>query len=130
MLQRPINDLKIPGAVDEPGSTHHGAALQNRHFLGETALAVAGELHARQQAVGDFELRLQDKDEQIRSLEEKHLQARDALEHYRNAVKEQREQEQRRHEGQLQQVQMCLNQNRHHLRKQTVKPKLLLQSLI
>lgn len=62
------------------------------------------------QAVGDFELRLQDKDEQIRSLEEKHLHARDALEHYRNAVKEQREQEQRRHEGQLQQVQMELRQ--------------------
>ncbi|MEG2392257.1 MAG: DNA-binding protein, partial [Pseudomonas sp.] len=36
------------------------------------------------QALADFELRLQDKDEQIRSLEEKHLHARDALEHYRN----------------------------------------------
>ena len=31
-----------------------------------------------------------DRDEQIRSLEEKHLHARDALEHYRSAVKEQR----------------------------------------
>jgi phage-related protein len=62
------------------------------------------------QALSDFELRLKDKDEQIRSLEEKHLHARDALEHYRNAIKEQREQEQRRHEGQLQQVQMELRQ--------------------
>ena len=62
------------------------------------------------QALADFELRLQDKDEQIRSLEEKHLHARDALEHYRNAVKEQREQEQRRHEGQVQQIQMELRQ--------------------
>jgi chromosome segregation ATPase len=43
-------------------------------------------------------------------LEEKHLHARDALEHYRNAIKEQREQEQRRHEGQLQQVQVELRQ--------------------
>jgi chromosome segregation ATPase len=60
--------------------------------------------------LNDFELRLKDKDEQIRSLEEKHLHARDALEHYRNAIKEQREQEQRRHEGQLQQVQMELRQ--------------------
>jgi chromosome segregation ATPase len=47
-----------------------------------------------------------EKDEQIRSLEEKHLHARDALEHYRSAVKDQREQEQRRHEGQLQQIQV------------------------
>ncbi|MBK5355845.1 DNA-binding protein [Pseudomonas sp. TH41] len=62
------------------------------------------------QALADFELRLQDKDEQIRSLEEKHLHARDALEHYRNAVKDQREQDQRRHEGQVQQVQMELRQ--------------------
>ena len=65
---------------------------------------------ALNQACSDFELRLQDRDEQIRSLEDKHLHARDALEHYRSAVKEQREQDQRRHEGQLQQVQMELRQ--------------------
>ncbi|MDN5484758.1 MAG: DNA-binding protein [Pseudomonas sp.] len=62
------------------------------------------------QACSDYELRLNDKDEQIRSLEEKHLHARDALEHYRTAIKEQREQEERRHEGQLQQVQAELRQ--------------------
>jgi len=62
------------------------------------------------QALADFDLRLQDKDEQIRSLEEKHLHARDALEHYRNAVKEQREQEHSRHESQVQQLQMELRQ--------------------
>lgn len=65
---------------------------------------------ALNQACSDFELRLKDRDEQIRSLEEKHLHARDALEHYRSAVKEQREQEQRRHEGQVQQIQMELRQ--------------------
>ncbi|GAA0264852.1 DNA-binding protein [Pseudomonas rhodesiae] len=62
------------------------------------------------QACSDYELRLNDKDEQIRSLEDKHTHARDALEHYRSAIKEQREQEQRRHEGQLQQVQAELRQ--------------------
>ncbi|SDU96231.1 DNA-binding protein [Pseudomonas mucidolens] len=62
------------------------------------------------QACSDYELRINDKDEQIRSLEEKHLHAREALEHYRNAIKDQREQEQRRHEGQLQQVQAELRQ--------------------
>ncbi|MGF6362095.1 chromosome segregation ATPase [Pseudomonas frederiksbergensis] len=60
------------------------------------------------QSCSDLELRVKEKDEQIRSLEEKHLHARGALEHYRSAIKEQREQEQRRHEGQLQQIQMEL----------------------
>jgi chromosome segregation ATPase len=62
------------------------------------------------QNCADLEVRVLEKDEQIRSLEEKHLHARDALEHYRNAIKEQREQEQRRHEGQLQQVQVEVRQ--------------------
>lgn len=62
------------------------------------------------QTCSDLEVRVVEKDEQVRSLEEKHVHARDALEHYRNAVKEQREQEQRRHEGQLQQVQVELRQ--------------------
>jgi chromosome segregation ATPase len=60
------------------------------------------------QSCSDLELRVLEKDEQIRSLEEKHLHSRDALEHYRNAVKEQRDQEQQRHEGQVQQVQVEL----------------------
>ena len=58
----------------------------------------------------DLEVRAQEKDEQIRSLEEKHLHARDALEYHRNAVKDQREPEQRRHEGQIQQAQVELRQ--------------------
>lgn len=62
------------------------------------------------QALKDCDLRLEDKEQQIRSLEDKHLHARDALEHYRAASKEQREQELRRHEGQMQQVQMELRQ--------------------
>ncbi|UVJ41783.1 DNA-binding protein [Pseudomonas sp. LS1212] len=62
------------------------------------------------QASEDLQVRLKEKDEQIGSLEDKHLHARDALEHYRSAVKEQREQEQRRHEGQLQQVQVEVRQ--------------------
>ncbi|MBA1232224.1 integrase [Pseudomonas viridiflava] len=60
------------------------------------------------QANSDQETRLLDKNEQIRSLEEKHQHARDALEHYRQSVKEQREHELQRHEGQVQQLQMDL----------------------
>ncbi|MFK0310340.1 DNA-binding protein [Pseudomonas sp. NPDC090233] len=62
------------------------------------------------QALGELQLRLTDKDEQIRSLEEKHRHARDALEHYRSASREQREQELRRHEAQVQQLQVELRQ--------------------
>lgn len=58
------------------------------------------------QQCGDLQVRLGEKDEHIRSLEEKHLHARDALEHYRNAVKTQRDQDQRRHEDQLKQLQV------------------------
>lgn len=57
------------------------------------------------QSCSDLEVRVQEKDEQIRSLEDKHQHARDALEHYRASAKEQRDQDLRRHETQLQQVQ-------------------------
>jgi len=86
---------------------HETATLQSTRSMLQTEQTLNAGLN---QALIDFELRLKDKDEQIRSLEEKHLHARDALEHYRSAIKEQREQEQRRHEGQLQQVQMELRQ--------------------
>ncbi|WP_312934141.1 DNA-binding protein [Pseudomonas sp.] len=62
------------------------------------------------QAVGELQVRLADKDEHLHSLEEKHRHARDALEHYRAATREQREQDQRRHEGQVQQLQVELRQ--------------------
>jgi chromosome segregation ATPase len=50
-------------------------------------------------------VQLTDHQQHLASLEEKHANARDALEHFRTAVKEQREQEQRRHEQQVQQLQ-------------------------
>lgn len=62
------------------------------------------------QALGELQVRLADKDEQVRSLEEKHRHARDALEHYRSASREQREQDQRCHEAQVQQLQVELRQ--------------------
>jgi len=58
------------------------------------------------QSLGELQLRLADKGEQVRSLEEKHQHARDALEHYRSASRDQREQDQRRHEAQVQQLQV------------------------
>lgn len=58
-----------------------------------------------QQQIDDLTTRLDERDKHIQSLEDKHTHAREALEHYRNSVKEQREQDQRRHEHQVQQVQ-------------------------
>src|SRR5690606_18496183 len=62
------------------------------------------------QACQDLQTRVLERDEHIRSLEEKHQHARDALQHYREASKEQREQDERRHATQVQQVQMEVRQ--------------------
>ncbi|MEF9897688.1 MAG: DNA-binding protein [Pseudomonas sp.] len=100
-------------------------ALQQQHQIQAAALAAeSAELATTRstlqteqtrnatlnQSVGELQLRLADKDEQIASFEDKHQHARDALEHYRSASREQREQEQRRHEGQVQQLQIELRQ--------------------
>jgi uncharacterized protein YhaN len=68
------------------------------------------EISRLQQANRDLEERLKDRDARIFSLEEKHQHARDALEHYRQASKEQREQDQRRSESQLQLYQLEIRQ--------------------
>lgn len=57
------------------------------------------------QSCTDLEVRLQEKDGQIQSLEQKHAHAREALEHYRASVKEQRDQDLSRHESQVYQMQ-------------------------
>lgn len=119
-------DEKLQTLSEELARTQlHASAQQQQLDVLNTDLAAKklvvdatrGALQAQQtsnarleQAQQDLNVRLQDKDGQIRSLEDKHIHARDALEHYRNSIKEQREQEQRRHEGQLQQVQMELRQ--------------------
>ncbi|WP_309676185.1 DNA-binding protein [Pseudomonas sp.] len=117
--QRKELEIQLKEAQQANGELHHQYEIQSLALTqeSETLLETRTMLQTEQtrnaglnQALADFELRLQDKDEQIRSLEEKHLHARDALEHYRNAVKEQREQEQRRHESQVQQIQMELRQ--------------------
>lgn len=74
----------------------------------EQELALKAERLA-QQLESQKELIAQ-KDAHIISLEEKHHHAREALEHYRNSVKDQREQDQRRHEHQVQQLQAEIRQ--------------------
>ncbi|MGH8452023.1 DNA-binding protein [Pseudomonas sp.] len=106
-LEEEHSQLKQQFAIQGTALAEESAALQTANTSLQTEQTRNAGLS---QACSDYELRINDKDEQIRSLEDKHLHARDALEHYRNAVKEQREQEQRRHEGQLQQLQAELRQ--------------------
>jgi len=106
-LEETHGQLKQQFDIQSAALAEESAALQTASASLQTEQTRNAGLS---QACSDYELRINDKDEQIRSLEEKHLHARDALEHYRTAIKEQREQEQRRHEGQLQQVQAELRQ--------------------
>ena len=113
-LQAQLNEAQDARAQLEQQLEIQGTALQQESASLDATRSMLQTEQTRNaalnQACSDFDLRLKDRDEQIRSLEEKHLHARDALEHYRSATKEQREQDQRRHEGQLQQVQMELRQ--------------------
>jgi len=106
-LEEAHSQLNQQFAIQAAALAEESAALQTASTSLQTEQTRNAGLS---QACSDYELRINDKDEQIRSLEEKHLHAREALEHYRNAIKEQREQEQRRHEGQLQQAQAELRQ--------------------
>jgi chromosome segregation ATPase len=84
----------------------------------EQDLATVGaQLHAEQIARHKAEQHSQDVSERLAdaqrhqaSLEEKHRHARDALDHYRSSAKEQREQEARRQEQQVQGLQTELRQ--------------------
>ncbi len=106
-LEEAHSQLKQQFDIQASALAEESAALQTASTSLQTEQTRNAGLS---QACSDYELRIVDKDEQIRSLEEKHLHAREALEHYRNAIKEQREQEQRRHEGQIQQLQAELRQ--------------------
>ncbi|MGH8159205.1 MAG: DNA-binding protein [Rhodanobacter sp.] len=102
-----------------------GRALSDRLQRAETALQEETRLH--QEALGQLqertmtirtleerraglEARLADQDAHTQSLEQKHTQAREALEHFRQSSKEQRDTESHRHEQQVQMLQVELRQ--------------------
>ena len=77
----------------------------------EQALQASSVLISQlEERVAGLTARLDERDRHIESLETKHTHAREALEHYRTSVKEQRDQEQRRHEHQVQALQVELRQ--------------------
>jgi hypothetical protein len=80
------------------------AGLKDQPSLEQIARHTAGQ---RSRDLGET---LADAERHQASLEEKHRHARDSLEHYRTSSKEQREQENRRHEHQVQGLQTELRQ--------------------
>lgn len=89
------------------------SSLENQLIESEQKLSVSNEnLHESTieeqrlvQEVSDKEDLIEEKNNQILSLEEKHQHSRETHEHYRRSVKEQRDQDQRRHEQQTQELQ-------------------------
>lgn len=78
------------------------AALAEKAAACKTLEKALSEAKHRENNLG---IQLQERQKRIESLEEKHRHSREALEHYRHSVKEQRDQDQRRHEQQVQQLQ-------------------------
>ncbi|MDR3409951.1 MAG: DNA-binding protein [Formivibrio sp.] len=90
------------------------AALEQQDAeLASTQTELQRESTARQVSehqAADLKERLAENVAYRRSLEEKHQHAREALDHYRNSVKDQRDADARRHEQQVQQLQAELRQ--------------------
>jgi chromosome segregation ATPase len=83
--------------LDQEKKTHAATRHQLQQFSNDN--------QRLQQQVDDLGVRLKERNDIIKSLEDKHTHARESLEHYRESVKEQRDQDQRRHEQQVQQLQ-------------------------
>lgn len=99
---------ELAGAQHQSGTQQAGIEVLNAE-LATTKSSLQTELNRNaglSQRCSDLELLLSEKDRHIQSLEEKHVQARGALEHYREAVKGQRDQDQRKHESQLHELQV------------------------
>jgi chromosome segregation ATPase len=72
----------------------------------ETLQTSALKINSLEQEVAGFQQLLNEKSEHIQSLENKHKHFRDSLAHYRESVTTQREADQRKHDEQIQQLQM------------------------
>ncbi len=101
-----LQDLNatLSTTLQEAKASHEQELAQHA----KTSESLQTELNARQLIelqLTSLKERLAENEAHRLSLEEKHLHAREALEHYRASVKEQRDQDIRRHEQQIQQLQ-------------------------
>jgi chromosome segregation ATPase len=108
-LKTRITELEGTVASQENALKTKEEALQDQLAqLGERKSSeskLGAELAEAKQAIIEQNAIIKEKQSHIDSLEEKHRHSRDAMEHYRQSVKEQREQDQRNHEQQLHQLQ-------------------------
>jgi len=109
-LENQIIELRSELATAQRNSATQQAAIETQNAeLATTQSSLQAELTRNaglSQRCTDLESLVAEKDKHIQSLEEKHVQARGALEHYREAAKEQRDQDQRKHESQLHEMQV------------------------
>lgn len=109
-LENEIIELRSELATTQRNSATQQAAIETQSAeLATTQSSLQAELTRNaglSQRCTDLESFVAEKDKHIQSLEEKHVQARGALEHYREAAKEQRDQDQRKHESQLHEMQV------------------------
>ena len=109
-LENQIIELRSGLATAQRNSATQQAAIETQSAeLATTQSSLQAELTRNaglSQRCTDLESLVAEKDKHIQSLEEKHVQARGALEHYREAAKEQRVQDQRKHESQLHEMQV------------------------
>ncbi|MEX5688886.1 DNA-binding protein [Pseudomonas silesiensis] len=109
-LENQIIELRSELATAQRNSATQQVAIETQSAeLATTQSSLQAELTRNaglSQRCTDLESLVAEKDKHIQSLEEKHVQARGALEHYREAAKEQRDQDQRKHESQLHEMQV------------------------
>lgn len=109
-LDKQISELKTALAAAQHQSSTQQAAIEVQGAeLQTTQSSLQSELTRNaglSQRCTALESLVAEKDKQIQSLEEKHAHARGALEHYRESVKAQRDQDQRRHESQRHEMQV------------------------
>ena len=109
-LENQITELRTELATAQRNSGTQKAAIETQSAeLATTQSSLQAELTRNaglSQRCTDLEFLVAQKDKHIHSLEEKHVQARGALQHYREAAKEQRDQDQRKHESQLHEIQV------------------------
>ena len=109
-LENQIVELRSELAATQRRLATQQAAIETQNTeLATTQSSLQAELTRNaglSQRCTDLESLVTEKDKHIQSLEEKHVQARGALEHYRDAAKEQRDQDRRKHESQLHEMQV------------------------
>ena len=109
-LENQIIELRSELATAQRNSATQQAAIETQSAeLVTTQSSLQAELTRNadlNNRCNNLESLVAEKDKHIQSLEDKHVQARGALEHYREAAKEQRDQDQRKHESQLHEMQV------------------------